>query len=82
MPAFAHYRSPESYYSTSANEVTHWSGAKHRLGRELTIRFGTEVYAAEELIAELGAVFTCARLELLPSLGAITLHTLRRGSRC
>ena len=33
-----------------------------RLGRELGKRFGDQAYAAEELIAELGASFLCADL--------------------
>jgi antirestriction protein ArdC len=32
--------------------------------RELGKRFGDSAYAAEELIAELGAAFTCAHLGL------------------
>lgn len=62
MPAFAQFRSPESYYSVLAHELTHWSGARHRLGRDLVGRSSTEAYAMEELVAELGAAFTCARL--------------------
>ncbi len=34
--------------------------AKHRLDRDLTGRFGSAVYAADELVAELGAAFICA----------------------
>ncbi|TVQ81897.1 MAG: peptidase, partial [Micavibrio sp.] len=38
------------------------SGAKHRLNREFGKRFGDNVYAVEELVAELGAAFLCADL--------------------
>lgn len=55
----------EAYYSTLLHELTHWSGAKHRLNRELGKRFGTEAYAMEELIAELGAAFLCADLGIV-----------------
>ena len=34
---------------------THWTGHKSRLDRDLKNRFGSRDYAAEELIAELGA---------------------------
>ena len=34
----------------------------HRLDRQLSTRFGDDAYAAEELIAELGAAFLCADL--------------------
>ena len=46
------------------HEATHWTGAKARLDRDLSGRFGSEAYAAEELVAELGAAFLCADLEL------------------
>jgi antirestriction protein ArdC len=39
------------------HELTHWTGAKHRLDRDFSGRFGTQAYAAEELVAELGAAF-------------------------
>ena len=42
----------------------HWSGSEFRLERNLRNRFGTEAYAMEELVAELGASFLCSDLEL------------------
>ncbi|MBP6728813.1 MAG: DNA primase, partial [Microthrixaceae bacterium] len=33
----------------------HWTGHADRLNRDLTGRFGDDAYAAEELVAELGA---------------------------
>lgn len=47
-----------------AHELSHWTGAKQRLNRNLANRFGSYDYAMEELIAELGAAFICARLGL------------------
>ena len=52
----------ESYYSTLLHELTHWTGAKHRLDRTFGTRFGDQAYAFEELVAELGAAFLCADL--------------------
>jgi antirestriction protein ArdC len=52
----------ESFYSTLCHELVHWSGAKQRLNRDLSGRFGSESYAVEELIAELGAAFLCSDL--------------------
>lgn len=52
----------ESFYATLCHELVHWSGAKLRLDRDLTVRFGSQAYAMEELIAELGAAFLCADL--------------------
>lgn len=52
----------EAYYATLLHELTHWTAPAHRCGRDLSGRFGTEAYAMEELIAELGAAFLCADL--------------------
>jgi antirestriction protein ArdC len=54
----------ESYYSTLLHELAHWTGHDSRLSRDFSRskRFGDESYAGEELIAELGAAFLCARL--------------------
>ena len=54
----------DAWYATHLHELTHWSGAKHRLDRNLAQRFGSEAYAMEELIAELGSAFLCADLGL------------------
>ena len=48
-----------SCYATLVHELTHWTGAKHRLDREFGKRFGDQAYAAEELVAEIGAAFLC-----------------------
>lgn len=67
MPCFEAFRNPESYYATLAHEVTHWTKHPKRLDRELgRKRWGDEGYAREELVAELGAAFLCADLELTP----------------
>lgn len=52
----------ESYYAVLVHELVHWSGAKHRLDRQMGRRFGDAAYAAEELVAEIGAAFLCAEL--------------------
>ena len=52
----------EGFYSTLCHELLHWSGAEKRLGRDMSGRFGTEGYAMEELVAELGAAFLCSDL--------------------
>jgi antirestriction protein ArdC len=56
----------EGYYSTLFHELTHWSGHEDRCARDLNNRFGDEAYAMEELVAELGAAFLCAELEISP----------------
>ena len=56
------FESYEHYLATSLHETVHWSGAKKRLDRDLSGRFRSKSYAAEELVAELGAAFLCAHL--------------------
>ena len=58
------FKEANAYYATLAHESIHWTAAPHRLHRDLKNRFGTEAYAAEELVAELGAAFLCADLGL------------------
>ncbi|MDM9621938.1 antirestriction protein ArdC [Rhizobium sp. AC44/96] len=69
MPAFEMFKDPASYYATLSHEATHWTAAKHRLGRDLS-RYSKEKSerAREELIAELGSCFLCADLGIAPEL--------------
>lgn len=60
MPAFEAFNGAAAYYGTSFHELVHATGHKSRLDRDLKNRFGTSAYAAEELIAELGASFLSA----------------------
>lgn len=60
MPAFAEFKGADHFYNVAFHELTHWSGHKSRLDRDSKNRFGPRNYAAEELIAELGAAFLCA----------------------
>lgn len=71
MPPYQSFRDAESYYATLAHESTHWTRHASRLDRSFgQKRFGDDGYAMEELVAELGAAFTCAALELTPELRA------------
>jgi antirestriction protein ArdC len=54
----------ESYYSTLLHELTHWTSNEKRCNRQLGKRFGDSAYAMEELVAELGAAFLCAELDI------------------
>jgi len=62
VPAKARFESSSAYFSTVLHELAHWTGHEGRLSRDLKGRFGTESYAAEELIAEMAAAFLCANL--------------------
>jgi len=53
-------RAEEGYYAVLLHELTHWTGATHRLNRSFGKRYGDDAYAFEELVAELGAAFLCA----------------------
>jgi antirestriction protein ArdC len=62
MPARSSFVSADRYYSTMFHELTHWTGKAGRCNRDLTKgRFGNPEYAAEELVAELGAAFLANR---------------------
>lgn len=62
LPDIEQFGRASDYYSTSAHEHAHWTGHPSRLARDLVGRFGSDSYAAEELIAEMSAAFTCARI--------------------
>jgi antirestriction protein ArdC len=65
VPPFAAFKDAESYYATLLHELTHWTHGPNRLVREFgRKRWGDEGYAAEELVAELGAAFLCADLSI------------------
>ena len=64
LPARAAFPDPAAYYGTALHELAHWTGHSTRLDRNLANRFGSAAYAAEELIAEMGAAYTCAALGL------------------
>jgi antirestriction protein ArdC len=55
------FESMGAYYATAAHELIHWTAK--RCGRELG-KQGTDAYAFEELIAEIGAAYLCADLGL------------------
>jgi antirestriction protein ArdC len=60
MPAFEAFKGADHFYNVAFHELTHWTGHKSRLDRELKHRFGERAYAGEELVAELGAAFLSA----------------------
>ncbi|MCL9806800.1 zincin-like metallopeptidase domain-containing protein [Flavobacterium amniphilum] len=65
MPNIKAFKKEASYYCTYFHELTHSTGAKKRLDRDMSGTFGSKSYAFEELIAELGAVFMCSESGIL-----------------
>ncbi len=61
IPPLETFKKPDAFWSTFFHELIHWTGAPSRLNRNFSSRFGDLTYAFEELIAELGSVFLCAR---------------------
>ena len=72
MPSLAQFidkdemRGEANYWATMWHEVTHWTGHQERLGRfnEIDRFFVGRRYGFEELVAELGAVFLCSKLNI------------------
>lgn len=64
VPPLAQFDRAEHFYSTLAHEHTHWTGHEDRLNRTFGQRFGDDAYAAEELVAELGAAYFAAEFGL------------------
>jgi antirestriction protein ArdC len=64
MPPIEAFERQSLYGATLAHEYVHWSGAKTRLARDLSTRFGSYAYAIEELVAELGSALLGADLGL------------------
>lgn len=62
MPGKDAFKGLEFYQGTLLHEMTHWTGHRSRLDRDFSGRFGSESYAFEELVAELGSAFLCADL--------------------
>jgi len=66
LPAPGSFKDPALYWATSMHEHMHWTGHKSRLNREGVAKmggfFGSDTYAFEELVAEMGAAFLCMRV--------------------
>jgi antirestriction protein ArdC len=60
MPHLSQFESADEFFSTLYHELTHSTGAKHRLNRFAeTEGDRVEKYSFEELVAEFGAAFLC-----------------------
>jgi antirestriction protein ArdC len=55
LPRPAKFETPDSYYAAAFHELVHSTGHPSRLNRGLDGSFGSDPYAKEELIAEMGS---------------------------
>ncbi|HHN8391450.1 TPA: ArdC family protein [Morganella morganii] len=62
LPERFRFNHAADFYATQLHELIHWTGAKSRLNREKGSKYGSDKYAFEELIAELGCAFLMADL--------------------
>lgn len=62
MPPLQLFSDSDNYYATLFHELIHWSAHPSRLHRATHKTWGDEIYAFEELIAELGALFVSSHL--------------------
>jgi len=62
LPFKEAFKSTEGFYETACHELIHWTGGPARINRISKAAFGSEEYAAEELVAEFGASILCAHV--------------------
>lgn len=61
VPEKAQFKNGESYYGTLWHEMTHSTGIEGQLDRIKPTAFGSDEYAREELVAELGSALVAQR---------------------
>lgn len=64
LPYRQQFHSEYAYASTALHELSHATGAEHRLNRKQGGEFGTEPYAYEELVAEISSCFLSSELPM------------------
>jgi antirestriction protein ArdC len=70
LPPRERFTSAEEFYATWNHEVSHAVGHPKRLNRESIAEaapFGSPIYVAEELIAEMSAAYLCAEAGISPT---------------
>ena len=60
--ATTHSSATEGLYTTIFHELAHWTGSPSRCNRDLSGRFKSEAYAAEELVAELASAMMAGEI--------------------
>jgi antirestriction protein ArdC len=62
VPSFGAFEDASAHYSTLYHEGIHATAAPHRCDRNLSARFGSEAYAMEECVADVGSALILADL--------------------
>ena len=77
MPSKSAFESSKGFLSVVMHEMAHSTGHPDRLNRDLSGTFGTELYAKEELNAEISSMFLQSRLgvEVEPDTNDLRRHT-------
>jgi antirestriction protein ArdC len=86
VPPPSAFFEPINVHRSIFHELGHWTGAKHRLNRDLSGAFGSSSYSREELAAEITSAFVCATLSIVPTVRhadylASWLEVLREDNR-
>jgi len=69
LPSMGRFHTPSDYVGTALHELGHWTGHPTRLDRPFARGVDMELYAREELIAELNSAILCSRLGVRPTSG-------------
>ncbi|MBB5440653.1 antirestriction protein ArdC [Pedobacter sp. AK017] len=64
MPLRSQFDTGDKYYATLLHELAHWTGHPERLDRGLINKFGTELYAREELRAEIASMILGQEMQI------------------
>ena len=69
IPEKSQFKDGESWYGTAFHEMVHSTGAENQLNRlKLQSGFGSDEYAREELVAELGSALVCQKYGMTKNL--------------
>lgn len=78
LPHMEQFTSSEHYYATAFHEYVHSTGHESRTGRVKNWdRFGSDPYAQEELVAEMGAAMLCGLTGIQPKVESNTVAYLQ-----
>lgn len=82
MPKLERFESAAYYYGTLFHELTHATGHPSRLDRGLNGSFGSDPYAREELVAEMGSAFLVAEAGISADVFRNSVAYLESWVRC